>query len=154
MNDRRKPCRKTDCKVFSQTIGDDLQQMQKTNAIRLSSEKIKKYFEKRKGVTMKFFSMKLLALLSVAMVVYSAPAISANVPAIAASFPEVDAVYVGLLTTIPSLFLLLGIFTTSMIEKRIGKKYTMVTGLVIVAIFGTLPAWYQGSFARRTASED
>lgn len=58
---------------------------------------------------MKFFSMKLLALLSVAMVVYSAPAISANVPAIAASFPEVDAVYVGLLTTIPSLFLLLGI---------------------------------------------
>ena len=33
-----------------------------------------------------------------------------------------------------------------MIEKRIGKKYTMVTGLVIVAIFGTLPAWYQGSF--------
>ncbi|MGM0164105.1 MFS transporter [Enterococcus sp. DIV1059_2] len=95
---------------------------------------------------MKFFSMKLLALLSVAMVVYSAPAISANVPAIAASFPEVDAVYVGLLTTIPSLFLLLGIFTTSMIEKRIGKKYTMVTGLVIVAIFGTLPVWYQGSF--------
>ncbi|HJE16274.1 MAG TPA: MFS transporter, partial [Enterococcus casseliflavus] len=95
---------------------------------------------------MKFFSMKLLALLSVAMVVYSAPAISANVPAIAASFPEVDAVYVGLLTTIPSLFLLLGIFTTGMIEKRIGKKYTMVTGLVIVAIFGTLPAWYQGSF--------
>lgn len=95
---------------------------------------------------MKFFSMKLLALLSVAMVVYSAPAISANVPAIAASFPEVDAVYIGLLTTIPSLFLLLGIFTTSMIEKRIGKKYTMVTGLVIVAIFGTLPAWYQGSF--------
>lgn len=95
---------------------------------------------------MKFFSMKLLALLSVAMVVYSAPAISANVPAIAASFPEVDAVYIGLLTTIPSLFLLLGIFTTSMIEKRIGKKYTMVTGLVIMAVFGTLPAWYQGSF--------
>ncbi|XUC76018.1 hypothetical protein IGI84_002442 [Enterococcus sp. DIV0008] len=100
----------------------------------------------RKGVFMKFFSMKLLALLSVAMVVYSAPAISANVPAIAASFPEVEAVYIGLLTTIPSLFLLLGIFTTSMIEKRIGKKYTMVTGLVIVAVFGTLPAWYQGSF--------
>ncbi len=36
--------------------------------------------------------------------------------AIAASF-QVDAVYVGLLTTIPSLFLLLGIFTTGMIEK-------------------------------------
>ncbi len=54
--------------------------------------------------------MKLLALLSVAMVVYSAPAISANVPAIAASFPEVDAVYVGLLTTIPSLFLLLDFY--------------------------------------------
>ncbi len=71
---------------------------------------------------MKFFSMKLLALLSVAMVVYSAPAISANVPAIAASFPEVDAVYIGLLTTIPSLFLLLGIFYYQHDRKKDRQK--------------------------------
>ncbi len=95
---------------------------------------------------MKFFSMKLIALLSVALIVNSAPAISANNPAIIQSFPEVNPVYVGLLTTIPSLFLVIGVFLTSLIENRIGKKYTIITGLIIVGIFGTLPAWYQGSF--------
>ncbi|KAF1302697.1 MFS transporter [Enterococcus saccharolyticus] len=95
---------------------------------------------------MKFYSIKLFALLSVALVVNSAPAISANIPAIAQSFPEVSAVYIGLLTTIPSLFLVMGVFLTSIIEKQIGRKYTMLAGLVMVGIFGTLPAWYQGSF--------
>ncbi|MCC0630541.1 MULTISPECIES: MFS transporter [unclassified Clostridioides] len=95
---------------------------------------------------MTFFSMKLIALLSVALIVNSAPAISANNPAIIQSFPYVSPVYVGLLTTIPSLFLVIGVFLTSLIENRIGKKYTIITGLIIVGIFGTLPAWYQGSF--------
>lgn len=95
---------------------------------------------------MKFFSMKLLALLSVALIVNSAPAISANIPAITESFKEVNPVYVGLLTTVPSLFLIAGVFFTSLIEKILGRKYTIVTGLVIVGVFGTLPAWYQGRF--------
>lgn len=96
---------------------------------------------------MNFFSMKLIALLSVALVVNSAPAISANIPEITQHFSEINPVYVGLLTTIPSLFLVMGVFLTSSIEKQIGKKYTIMTGLLIVGIFGTLPAWYQGSFA-------
>ncbi|WP_207940991.1 hypothetical protein DOK78_001457 [Enterococcus sp. DIV2402] len=96
---------------------------------------------------MKFFSTKLIALLSVALVVNSAPAISANIPAITQYFSKINPVYVGLLTTIPSLFLVIGVFLTSFIEKKIGKKYTIITGLIIVGIFGTLPAWYQGSFA-------
>lgn len=95
---------------------------------------------------MKFYSIKLFALLSVALVVNSAPAISANIPAIRQSFPEVSSVYVGLLTTIPSLFLVVGVFLTNIIEKKIGRKHTMLTGLVMVGIFGTLPAWYQGNF--------
>ncbi|HBG5343152.1 TPA: MFS transporter [Clostridioides difficile] len=95
---------------------------------------------------MKFFSMKLIALLSVALIVNSAPAISANNPAITQSFPDVNPVYVGLLTTIPSLFLVIGVFLTSLIENKIGKKYTIITGLIIVSIFGTLPAWYQDSY--------
>ena len=96
---------------------------------------------------MKFFSMKLIALLSVALVVNSAPAISANMPAIMQHFPQVNPVYVGLLTTIPSLFIVSGVFLTSVLEKKIGRKKTILTGLLIVGIFGTLPAWYQGSFA-------
>ncbi|MEE9754142.1 MFS transporter [Listeria seeligeri] len=93
-----------------------------------------------------FFSMKLLALLSVALIVNSAPAISANIPAITQSFNKVDPVYVGLLTTVPSLFLIVGVFLTSVIEKMIGRKFTIILGLVIVGFFGTLPAWFQGSF--------
>lgn len=100
-----------------------------------------------KGEMMRFFSMKLIALLSVALVVNSAPAISANIPEITKSFPEINPIYVGLLTTIPSFFLIIGVFLTSVLEKYIGKKQTILTGLMIVGIFGTLPAWYQGSFA-------
>ena len=95
---------------------------------------------------MKFFSTKLMALLSVALIVSSAPSISANIPAIAANYPEINPVYVGLLTTIPSLFLVIGIFLANLFEKRMGSKNTILFGLMIVAIFGTLPAWYQGNF--------
>lgn len=95
---------------------------------------------------MKFFSMQLFALLSAALIVASAPAISANIPAIVQYFPEVSLVYISLLTTIPSLFLILGILLTSFVESLIGRKYTIILGLVIVSIFGTLPAWYQGRF--------
>lgn len=95
---------------------------------------------------MKFFSMKLMALLSVALMVNSAPAISANIPAITESFSGINPVYVGLLTTIPSLFLIVGVFFTNVVEFFLGRKYTILLGLVIVGVFGTLPAWYQGSF--------
>ncbi len=78
--------------------------------------------------------------------VASAPAISANIPAIAKDFPMIDPVYVGLLTTIPSLFLIIGIFLTGYVEKKIGRKHTILMGLAIVGVFGTLPAWYQGNF--------
>ncbi|WP_271006826.1 MFS transporter [Listeria seeligeri] len=93
-----------------------------------------------------FFSMKLLTLLSVALIVNSAPAISANIPAITQNFNKVNPVYVGLLTTVPSLFLIVGVFLTSVVEKMIGRKYTIILGLVIVGFFGTLPAWFHGSF--------
>ncbi|EOL41723.1 MFS transporter [Enterococcus phoeniculicola] len=95
---------------------------------------------------MKFFSMKLMALLSVALIVNSAPAISANIPAIMADYSEINPVYVGLLTTIPSLFLVIGIFLTNVVEKKLGAKNTILVGLAMVSIFGTLPAWYQGHF--------
>lgn len=95
---------------------------------------------------MKFYSMKLIALLSAALLIASAPAISANIPAMSSDFPTVNPVYVSLMTTIPSLFLIIGVFLTSTVEKKIGRKYTILLGLTIVGIFGTLPAWHQGSF--------
>lgn len=95
---------------------------------------------------MKFFTKQLIALLSASFMVSSAPSISANIPAIAQAFPNIPIVYVSLLTTIPSLFLILGVFLTSFVEGTIGRKQTILLGLMIVGIFGTLPSWYQGSF--------
>lgn len=95
----------------------------------------------------KFFSMKLVALLSVALVVSSAPAISANIPAIKESYTNVNPTFIGLLTTIPSLFLILGVFLTTFIERVIGIKNTIILGLLCVSIFGTLPAWGHINFS-------
>lgn len=95
---------------------------------------------------MKFYSMKLAALLSAALMVASAPAISANIPAMVNDYPSVNPIFVSLMTTIPSLFLILGVFFTSSFEKKIGRKNTILLGLIMVGVFGTLPAWYQGSF--------
>ncbi|MHC5375318.1 MFS transporter [Enterococcus sp. LJL120] len=90
---------------------------------------------------------QLLALLSAALVIASAPAISANIPAIAASFPTVSQTFISLFTTIPALFIIAGVFLTSIVEKQLGQKKTILAGLLIVAIFGTLPAWFSQSFA-------
>ncbi|KAF1299253.1 MFS transporter [Enterococcus sp. JM4C] len=95
---------------------------------------------------MKFFSTKLIALLSVALIVNSAPAVSANIPAIAADFPGISPVYVNLLTTIPSLFLVVGVFVTTIVERKLGQRGTILFGLLIVSVFGTLPAWQHQNF--------
>lgn len=91
-------------------------------------------------------SFPLIGLLSAALVIASAPAISANIPAISKAFPNISATNISLFTTIPSLFLILGVFLANIVEKRIGKKRTILTGLLMVGVFGSLPSWYNQSF--------
>ncbi|MEO1770515.1 MFS transporter [Candidatus Enterococcus ferrettii] len=91
-------------------------------------------------------SFPLIGLLSAALVIASAPAISANIPAISAAFPHISATNISLFTTIPSLFLILGVFLTTSVEQKIGKKKTILTGLLMVGVFGSLPFWYSQSF--------
>ena len=52
-------------------------------------------------------SMLKIALLSVSLLVASAPAINANIPAMAKAFPNVPLSTVELLTTISSMFLMI-----------------------------------------------
>ena len=52
-------------------------------------------------------SMLKIALLSVSLLVASAPAINANIPAMSKAFPNVPLSTVELLTTISSMFLIL-----------------------------------------------
>lgn len=79
------------------------------------------------------------SLLSVALLIASGPLIAANIPAISKEFPDVNPTFIGLLTTIPSLFVILGILIANRLEQWIGKKKTILIGLSLVLIAGTFP---------------
>ena len=87
----------------------------------------------RKGLLLKF------SLLSASLLVASAPAINANIPAMAEAFPTIPLSMVEMLTTIPSMFLMLSVLISSFIAKKIGYKQTISLGLMIVAISGIIP---------------
>lgn len=82
-----------------------------------------------------------VALLSASMLVATAPAINANIPAMAAAFPDIPLSMVEMLTTIPSLFLMISVLTSSFIAKKLGYKQTIVLGLSITSISGVIPAF-------------
>ena len=84
-------------------------------------------------------SMLKPALLSASLLVASAPAINANIPAMITAFPKIPLQMVEMLTTVPSMFLMISVLTSSFIAKKIGYKQTIVLGLSIVAIFGVIP---------------
>lgn len=79
------------------------------------------------------------ALLSASLLVGCAPAINANIPALAKHFNEVPLSMVEMLTTIPSLFLMISVLTSSFIAKKIGYKQTIMIGLAIVMVAGLVP---------------
>lgn len=79
------------------------------------------------------------SLLSVALLISSGPLIAANIPAISKEFPKINPTHIGLLTTIPSLFVILGILIANRLELIIGKKRTILVGLGFVFIAGIFP---------------
>lgn len=82
-----------------------------------------------------------IALLSVSMLVAVAPAINANIPAMKEAFPQIPLSMVEMITTIPSLFLMISVLTSGFIAKKIGYKQTIMLGLRIVAISGIIPVF-------------
>ena len=82
-----------------------------------------------------------IALLSVSMLVAVAPAINANIPAMKEAFPQIPLSMVEMITTIPSLFLMISVLTSGFIAKKIGYKQTIMLGLGIVAISGIIPVF-------------
>lgn len=82
-----------------------------------------------------------IALLSVSMLVAVAPAINANIPAMKEAFPQIPLSMVEMITTIPSLFLMISVLTSGFIAKKIGYKQTIMLGLGIVAIAGIIPVF-------------
>ncbi len=81
------------------------------------------------------------SLLSASLLVGSAPAINANIPAMASTFDTIPLAMIEMLTTVPSLFLMISVLISSFIAKKIGYKQTASLGLLIVAVSGILPVF-------------
>lgn len=82
-----------------------------------------------------------IALLSVSILVAIAPAINANIPAMAEAFSDISLSMVEMITTIPSLFLMVSVLTSSFIAKKLGYKQTIMLGIGIVSISGIIPVF-------------
>ena len=83
--------------------------------------------------------LRKISLLSVSLLVVSAGAIAGNIPAIAQAYPTVNETLVELLTTIPSLLIIVTILISPKVAQRIGYKRTVQVGIGIVCLAGLLP---------------
>ena len=80
------------------------------------------------------------SILSASLLAASGPAINANIPQIAAAFPDIPLATIELLSTIPSLFLMLSVLMSSFIANKLRIKRTIMIGLGLVMVCGFIPA--------------
>lgn len=83
------------------------------------------------------------SLLSVSLLVVSGGAIAANIPAIMTAYPTIDPTLVELITTIPSLFIILTVPFSHIFAKKIGYKLSVQLGIGIVLGAGIIPVFAQ-----------
>jgi MFS family permease len=63
---------------------------------------------------------------------------------IAKAFPDVSPRLIKMIVTIPSLLIMLSTLVCGVLSRTMGKKKLVVTGMLLFAIGGTLPAFYGG----------
>lgn len=80
-----------------------------------------------------------ISLLSVSLLVVSAGAIAGNIPAIAQDYPTINETLIELLTTMPSLFIILTIMISPKVAQKIGSKRTVQLGVGVVLCAGIFP---------------
>lgn len=80
-----------------------------------------------------------IAILSCCLVTASQNAIAGNIPAIAYTFKNVALSTIELMTTIPSLFVMLAILLNGFLAKRMNHKTSLLVGLLICGIGGIIP---------------
>lgn len=86
-----------------------------------------------------------LSLLSVSLLVVSGGAIAANIPAIEQTYPHVNQTIIELLTTMPSLFIILTVLISPKLAAKVGDTAIIQLGILLVLIAGLLPV-VTGSF--------
>lgn len=87
-----------------------------------------------------------ISLLSASLLVASAPAINANIPAMAKAYSDIPLSMVEMITTIPSMFLMISVLLSSFIAKKFGYKQTIMLGLLTVAICGIIPLFIKNFY--------
>lgn len=80
-----------------------------------------------------------IGILSVSMIVGTAAAINGNIATIAQSFPNTPLSTVELISTMPSLALIISILLSTYIAKILGMKKTILLGTIFCACSGIVP---------------
>ncbi|AEB07565.1 major facilitator superfamily MFS_1 [Coriobacterium glomerans PW2] len=80
-----------------------------------------------------------VSLLSISLFLSMAPQISSALPLMYGAFPGIDQAGVETLATIPNFGIMAGLLISPQLARLIGKKLTIVLGLVIGLIAGTVP---------------
>ncbi|MDO4670094.1 MAG: MFS transporter [Aerococcus sp.] len=80
-----------------------------------------------------------ISLLSLSFFLMMAPQISTALPLMLSAFPLVDQANVEALVTIPNVGILIGLFLNPFLVRIIGRKATVLVGLVITLLAGAFP---------------
>lgn len=82
-----------------------------------------------------------ISLLSISLVLTSTAAISSTIPLMKEYFFNYSLSSIELLTTVPSLMIMIFILLSDLISRKIGSKNTVISGLVIALISGVIPVF-------------
>lgn len=82
-----------------------------------------------------------ISLLSISIFLMMAPAIAPALPLMYHAFPGVDKAGVEMLSTIPNIGIVIGLFISPFLIKFIGEKATIIVGLLITLLAGTFPMY-------------
>lgn len=84
-----------------------------------------------------------ISLISISLVLAAGPAASSLIPLMQQSFPSKSISSIELITTIPNLGILIFVLLSNISVKFIGKKNTVLLGLLIALISGIIPVFVE-----------
>ena len=82
-----------------------------------------------------------ISILSISLVLTVTTAVSTALPAMIATFKQYPSTQVEMLTTLPTISLLLTVLASSWIIKRLGARRTTLIGLIIALLAGLVPVF-------------
>ncbi|WP_288394869.1 MFS transporter [uncultured Vagococcus sp.] len=83
------------------------------------------------------------SLLSISLVLVAGPVISSLIPLMQASFPDQSISSIELIATIPNFGILIFVLLSNIFVKFLGKKNTVLLGLLIALIAGVIPVFIE-----------